>query len=639
MPSSDPEQDVVPTSHRKIIHIDMDAFYASVEQRDNPELRGKPVAVGRSAERGVVAAASYEARNFGVRSAVSSVNAKRQCPDLIFVEPRFEVYKAISRQIRDIFAEHTPIIEPLSLDEAYLDVTENLQGIPLARDIALRIREKIKVGTGLNASAGISYNKFLAKLASDHRKPNAQYVISPEMGPAFVESLPVGKFHGIGPATTAKMNALGIFTGADMCNQTLQFMNANFGKAGAYYYWISRGVDERPVRANRIRKSLGAENTFSTDLTRFDVMVAELEPLINKVWRHCEGSGNRGRTVTLKVKFNDFEIITRSRSVPVAVSSRSDLERLSVALLHNEMPLPKPVRLLGVSLSSLQGEDESDASQLTFLLKLFCRAYEPCMVRSLDEQRDPVVLHFKLLQDYVTIDEFGWKVLEELSPSRGTDLAWLQPLRGLHLRMVRVLRPDVPLRAAPAGVRHAPPRRGERAEAGIGKIDLRLLRQSEREMSRLQRPRFLLCERARQQGVLRRPRTTLAEAPLHRHSARLRSQEPAADPPRPGNDAGVDLRRERRGPVQQPGVRAKGWRRMDDARCARGRKDSRRKLGYGGVSGFPRRGNGDVHLSHRTPRSRSGRLHQHERRRGLLRPQGSAQARHVPQGRDRGRSG
>src|SRR4249920_1370535 len=195
---------------RKIIHVDMDAFYASVEQRDNPDLRGKPVAVGGSKERGVVAAASYEAREFGVRSAMPSVTAKRQCPDLVFVKPRFDVYKAISRQIRDIFAEHTPIIEPLSLDEAYLDVTENLQGIPLARDIALKIRERIKAETGLNASAGISYNKFLAKLASDHRKPNGQYVISPEMGPGFVEALPVDKFHGIGPATTAKFNALGI---------------------------------------------------------------------------------------------------------------------------------------------------------------------------------------------------------------------------------------------------------------------------------------------------------------------------------------------------------------------------------------------------------------------------------------------
>jgi DNA polymerase IV len=354
MHSADPEPDVAPTSHRKIIHIDMDAFYASVEQRDNPDLRGKPVAVGGSAERGVVAAASYEARKFGVRSAMPSVTAKRQCPDLIFVKPRFETYKAISRQIRDIFAEHTAIIEPLSLDEAYLDVTENLQGIPLARDVALRIREKIKAETGLNASAGISYNKFLAKLASDHRKPNNQFVIPPKMGAAFVEALPVGKFHGIGPATSARFNALGIFTGLDIRNQTLAFLQENFGKAGAYYYWISRGVDDRPVRADRIRKSVGAENTFSSDLTEFDAMVAELQPLVDKIWRHCEGTSNRGRTVTLKVKFFDFESITRSRSVAAPVSNRDDLERVAVGLLQAEMPLPKPVRLLGVSLSSLQ---------------------------------------------------------------------------------------------------------------------------------------------------------------------------------------------------------------------------------------------------------------------------------------------
>jgi DNA polymerase-4 len=343
----------------------MDAFYASVEQRDNPEVRGKPVAVGGSAERGVVAAASYEARKFGVRSAMPSVTAKRQCPDLIFVKPRFEVYKAISRQIREIFAEYTPIIEPLSLDEAYLDVTENLQGIPLARDVALRIREKIKAETDLNASAGISYNKFLAKLASDHRKPNGQYVIPPEMGPAFVETLPVGKFHGIGPATAAKFNAFGIWTGLDIRNQSLAFLQENFGKSGAYYYWISRGIDERPVRANRIRKSVGAENTFSTDITDFDAMVAELQPLIDKVWRHCESAGTRGRTVTLKVKFADFEIITRSRSVSSAVANRDDLAQTAISLLEDNMPLPKAVRLLGVSLSSLQSENDTEP-QLDF---------------------------------------------------------------------------------------------------------------------------------------------------------------------------------------------------------------------------------------------------------------------------------
>jgi DNA polymerase-4 len=315
---TDDDRSDAPTRQRKIIHVDMDAFYASVEQRDNPDLCGKPVAVGGPRERGVVAAASYEARKFGVRSAMPSVTAKRQCPDLIFVKPRFDVYKAVSLQIQEIFAEHTPIIEPLSLDEAYLDVTENLQNIPLARDVALAILTKIKEVTGLNASAGISYNKFLAKLASDHRKPNGKYVITPEMGPAFVEALPVGKFHGIGPATSAK------------------------------------------IRANRIRKSVRAENTFSSGLTDFDVMAVELQPLIDKIWRHCEGKGSRGPTVTLKVKFNDFEIITRNRSVRVAVSSRSDLERLSIALLQNEMPVPKPVRLLGISLSALQREPQAE---------------------------------------------------------------------------------------------------------------------------------------------------------------------------------------------------------------------------------------------------------------------------------------
>jgi DNA polymerase IV len=354
------EQGRPASRERKIIHVDMDAFYASVEQRDNPDLRGKPVAVGGSRERGVVAAASYEARKFGVRSAMPSVTAKRQCPDLIFVKPRFEVYKAVSQQIREIFAEHTPIIEPLSLDEAYLDVTENLQSIPLARDVAFAIRAKIKKVTGLNASAGISYNKFLAKLASDHRKPNGQYVITPEMGPTFVEGLPVAKFHGIGPATSAKMNALGLYTGLDMRNQSLEFLQANFGKAGAYYYWISRGVDNREVRADRIRKSVGAENTFSSDLTEFAALVGELQPLIDKVWRHCQEKGYRGRTVTLKIKFSDFETIARSRSAGVAISSRSDLERFSIALLENEMPAAKPVRLLGVSLSALQGELQAE---------------------------------------------------------------------------------------------------------------------------------------------------------------------------------------------------------------------------------------------------------------------------------------
>ncbi|WP_338828001.1 DNA polymerase IV [Bradyrhizobium sp. 27S5] len=359
MSSSDRARNSGEARQRKIIHIDMDAFYASVEQRDNPDLRGKPLAVGGSAERGVVAAASYEARKFGVRSAMPSITAKRQCPDLIFVKPRFEVYKAVSRQIRDIFAEHTKVFEPLSLDEAYLDVTENIQNIPLATEIATAIRAKILAETGLTASAGISYNKFLAKLASDQRKPNGQFVITPKIGPGFVEDLSVAKFHGIGPATTAKFNALGIFTGLDIRNQSLEFLSANFGKSGTYYYWISRGVDERPVRANRVRKSIGAENTFSADLAAFDALAAELQPLIDKVWRHCESTGTRGRTVTLKVKFFDFEIITRSRSISAPVSSRVDLERLAIGLLLHEMPFRKSVRLLGVSLSALHDQDQA----------------------------------------------------------------------------------------------------------------------------------------------------------------------------------------------------------------------------------------------------------------------------------------
>ena len=360
----DPFAVVGATGRRKIIHIDMDAFYASVEQRDNQGLRGKPVAVGGSRARGVVAAASYEARKFGVRSAMPSITAQRQCPDLVFVKPRFDVYKAISQQIRAILAEHTPLIEPLSLDEAYLDVTENLQDIPLARDIALAIRAKIKDETGLNASAGISYNKFLAKLASDHRKPNGQHVITPEMGSVFVETLPIGKFHGIGPATKAKMNSFGIFTGLDLRNQDLVFLEASFGKAGGYYYSISRGIDERPVRANRIRKSVGAENTFATDLTEFGPMAAELQLLIDKVWRHCESTGNRGRTVTLKVKFADFEIISRSQSLSDPVGSRPELEGVAIGLLERLIPTPKAIRLLGVSISTLQTEVASDATQL-----------------------------------------------------------------------------------------------------------------------------------------------------------------------------------------------------------------------------------------------------------------------------------
>jgi DNA polymerase-4 len=350
-----PERDV-PVGRerqRKIIHIDMDAFFASVEQRDNPELRGKPVAVGGSRERGVVAAASYEARKFGVRSAMPSVTAKRRYPELIFVTPRFEIYKAVSLQIREIFAEYTSLVEPLSLDEAYLDVTGNLKGITSATEIADDIRAKIRREANLTASAGVSYNKFLAKLASDQNKPDGLFVITPKMGPAFVENLPVEKFHGVGPATTAKMNRLGIETGLDLRAQTLPFLQQHFGKSGSYYYWIARGVDERPVRADRVRKSVGAENTFSRDLHALEPMREALQPIIAKVWRHCQANGIRGRTITLKVKFADFQQITRSKSVGETIDSLADLECLSLGLLEPLLPTRKGVRLLGISLSSL----------------------------------------------------------------------------------------------------------------------------------------------------------------------------------------------------------------------------------------------------------------------------------------------
>src|SRR6266498_679955 len=310
-----------PAPSRKIIHVDMDAFYASVEQRDNPELRGKPVAVGGSLARGVVAASSYEARKFGVHSAMPSLIAKRKCPDLIFVKPRFDAYKAISLQIREIFADYTAVIEPLSLDEAYLDVTENLKGIISATRIAEEIRARIRAETELTASAGVSYNKFLAKLASDYRKPDGLFVITPSMGPEFVERLPVGKFHGIGPATTARMNAHGIHTGADLREQSLDFLQRHFGKAGAFYYWISRGVDERPVRADRVRKSVGAETTFFSDLFALGEARDALKPIIEKVWHHCEATGTWGRTVTLKVKYADFHQITRSLTCDAPVGT------------------------------------------------------------------------------------------------------------------------------------------------------------------------------------------------------------------------------------------------------------------------------------------------------------------------------
>ena len=345
---------------RKIIHVDMDAFYASVEQRDDPALRGRPVAVG-GRQRGVVMAASYEARTFGVRSAMPSVTAKRMCAELVFVKPRFEVYKEVSRQIREIFLDYTPLVEPLSLDEAYLDVTTNLKNIPLASDIAREIRARILEKTGLTASAGISYNKFLAKLASDYRKPNNQTVIPPEKGPGFVEGLDVAKFHGVGPKTAEKMKRLGIQTGADLKEQSLEFLEQYFGKLGTYYHMIARGHDERRVVPNRPRKSVGSETTFMEDLGRPQEVEEGVDSVLDDVWSYCERTGMAGRTVTVKIKYADFQIVTRSRTLPAPVASRDELARTSVALVRTIFPLEKRVRLLGVSLSNMSERTDGPA--------------------------------------------------------------------------------------------------------------------------------------------------------------------------------------------------------------------------------------------------------------------------------------
>ncbi|MBW9052468.1 DNA polymerase IV [Rhizobium mesosinicum] len=353
---------------RKIVHVDMDAFYASVEQRDHPELRAKPIAVGGSAARGVVAAASYEARKFGVHSAMPSVTAKRRCPELIFVPPRFDVYKAVSQQIREIFAEYTPLIEPLSLDEAYLDVTENLKGMEVATEIASEIRARIKQVTGLNASAGISYNKFLAKMASDLNKPNGQAVITPKNGPVFVEALSIKKFHGVGPATAEKMHRLGIETGADLKQQTLEFLIEHFGKSGPYFYGIARGIDERQVKPNRVRKSIGAEDTFSKDLHAYEAAREGLRPLIEKVWGYCEANGIGAKTVTLKVKYADFNQITRSKTVCAPLPTIADLEEIVGLLLAPIFPPRKGIRLVGVTLSSLERQSCGTEPQLRLAL-------------------------------------------------------------------------------------------------------------------------------------------------------------------------------------------------------------------------------------------------------------------------------
>lgn len=345
---------------RKIIHIDMDAFFAAVEQRDNPALRGKPVAVGSASGRGVVAAASYEARTFGVRSAIPSVTALRRCPDLIFVPHRFDVYRAVSQQIRAIFRDYTPLVEPLSLDEAYLDVTANLRGLPSATATAREIRQRIHDETRLTASAGISYNKFLAKLASDQNKPNGQCVITPEQGEAFVAGLPVGRFHGIGPKTAEKMNRLGIMTGADLRSWELPALQRAFGKAGGWYYGLARGQDERPVEPNQPRKSSGSETTFAIDLATPEAVEAALLSLAGDVWAWCDKTGGRGRTVTVKARYDDFRTVTRSRTPGGLIDDRATLDGLALALVRTLFPLRAGVRLLGVTLSTFDQPGDSE---------------------------------------------------------------------------------------------------------------------------------------------------------------------------------------------------------------------------------------------------------------------------------------
>ena len=351
------------TPPRKIIHIDMDAFYASVEQRDDPALRGKPVAVG-GGHRGVVAAASYEARVFGVRSAMPSVTAKRRCPDLLFVKPRFDVYKQVSEQIRGIFAGYTDLIEPLSLDEAYLDVSEDRRGLGSARAIAEDIRRRIRADTSLTASAGVSYCKFIAKLASDHNKPDGVCVIPPHKGAAFVATLPVKRFHGVGPVTAAKMERLGVHTGADLAAWSLPELTAHFGSSGEWYWRISRGIDERPVRSDRAHKSVSAERTFDQDLTDPAALAAEVERVAGLAWTRIERSGVRGRTVTLKVKYSDFTLITRSRSFAGPVTEPADFVAVGQALLEALFPIPRGIRLLGLGIHSIVDPDIDGPLQL-----------------------------------------------------------------------------------------------------------------------------------------------------------------------------------------------------------------------------------------------------------------------------------
>lgn len=343
---------------RRIIHIDMDAFYASIEQRDYPELKGKPLAVGGGASRGVVAAASYEARKYGVHSAMSGFRAKQLCPQLIFVPPRFDVYQEVSQQIRAIFETYTDLIEPLSLDEAYLDITTNKKNIELATEVAESIMKEVLETTQLTCSAGVSYCKFIAKIASDLKKPNGMTVIRPHQAIPFLEQLSVKKFHGVGKVTAEKMLSLGLKTGGDLKKLTKLELAQRFGKVGGFYYNIVRGIDNRPVNSNRIRKSLAIERTFREDLSTFEDIVEILEPIIRTFFERLTKADNFGRTITLKLKTSDFQIMTRSLSKEYYVTALDEIRAIAQELLRDNIDSFEKIRLIGLTATNLQKQGD-----------------------------------------------------------------------------------------------------------------------------------------------------------------------------------------------------------------------------------------------------------------------------------------
>ena len=349
---------------RKVIHVDMDAFYASVEQRDNPDLKGKPVAVGGSRSRGVVAAASYEARQFGVRSAMPSALAARKCPDLIFVRPRFEVYKEVSMQIREIFHRYTDLVEPLALDEAFLDVTQNKPGLPSATLIAEEIRQAIFEETNLTASAGISINKFIAKVATDINKPNGITLVAPDDVDRFTAELPIEKFFGVGKVTAEKLKRMGINKGEDLRRFSRPALVQIFGKSGGYYHNICRGIDDRPVKAHRVRKSVGAERTFGEDIAELNEQEEAILKIAEEVSRRAAKGEYKGRTISIKLRYSDFTTHTRSRSLEEFTNDQQTLQEVAIELLR-EHPREQAFRLLGVTLSNLNTKGEASGGQLT----------------------------------------------------------------------------------------------------------------------------------------------------------------------------------------------------------------------------------------------------------------------------------